>query len=235
MATEPQRAARHPGARLLAPVRVIRARPQLFVSAVIGLAAFTILPPEMRPFSRGLVGWNIGLLFYFALVASLISSANHAAIRQRARMLDEGGIMILMLTTAIACASFGAIIVELGALRDVETLQKHWNLILTIVTVVNSWLFLHLTFALHYAHEYYLDEEDDGGKTRAGLLFPETESPRYIDFLYFSYTIGVSCATSDVEVCTREFRGTVLIHALLAFFFNTMILALLVNIGSNII
>lgn len=235
MAQAPQREARRPGARLLVPIRVIRARPQLFVSAAVGLAAFTILPPEMRPFSRALVGWNIGLVFYFALVASLISSANHSAIRQRARMLDEGGVMILMLTTAIACASFGAIIVELGALRDVEAFQKHWNLILTIVTVVNSWLFLHLTFALHYAHEYYLDDEDDSGQTKRGLVFPETDSPRYIDFLYFSYTIGVSCATSDVEVCTREMRGIVVIHALIAFFFNTMILALLVNIGSNII
>ena len=235
MAQEPQRKIRRHRARLLAPIRVIRARPQLFVSAIVGLAAYTILPPEMRPFSRALVGWNIGLVFYFALVASLISSANHTVIRQRARMLDEGGVMILMLTTAIACASFGAIIVELGALRDVEGLHKHWNLILTIVTVINSWLFLHLTFALHYAHEYYLDEIEDGGETKVGLLFPERESPSYIDFLYFSYTIGVSGATSDVEVCTREFRGIVLIHALLAFFFNTMILALLVNIGSNIL
>lgn len=235
MAQEIQRATRRPGARLLAPIRVVRARPQLFVSAVVGLGAFSLLPPEMRPFSRALVGWNIGLVFYFALVASLISSANHAAIRERARMLDEGGVMILMLTTAIACASFGAIIVELGALRDIDGLQKHWNLILTIVTVVSSWLFLHLTFALHYAHEYYLDDEDDEGRTTVGLLFPQTDSPRYIDFLYFAYTVGVSCATSDVEVCTREFRGIVLIHALIAFFFNTMILALLVNIGSNII
>jgi uncharacterized membrane protein len=221
-----------------APFRILRAHPQLVLSAAIGLGALMILPPALRHSTRLLIGWNIGLIAYFILVASLISQATHQAIRRRAQLLDEGRGMILMLSVLVATASFGAIIDELATVRDLHGAEKYWGIALTLLTVITSWLFLHLTFALHYAHEYYFANivaAETHARGIRGLDFPGSSNPNYIDFIYFAYAIGVSFATSDVNVTKTIFRSAVLVHSIIAFFYNSLILALMVNIGSNLI
>ena len=223
---------------LLAPFRILRAHPQLALSAAIGLGALAILPPALRPSTRLLIGWNIGLIAYFILVASQISRASHQAIRRRAQSLDEGRAMILMISVLVATASFGAIIYELGAVRELQGSDKYWGTGLTLLTVVTSWLFLHLTFALHYAHDFYfadIPNHDPHTRGVRGLDFPGVHNPDYLDFIYFSCAIGVSFATSDVNVTRSNFRAMVLIHSVISFFFNSFILALMVNMGSNLI
>ena len=222
----------------LAPYRILRAHPQLALSAAIGLGALVILPPGLRHSTRLLIGWNIGLIAYFILVASLIAQASHQAIRRRAQLLDEGRAMILMLSVLVATASLGAIIDELGTVRDLRGGEKYWGIGLTLLTVITSWLFLHLTFALHYAHDFYFAEisADQSHTTGVrGLDFPGVHNPNYLDFIYFAYAIGVSFATSDVNVTQTNFRAMVLVHSIIAFFYNSFILALMVNIGSNLI
>jgi len=222
----------------LAPVRILRAHPQLALSAAIGFGALLILPPALRHSTRLLIGWNIGLIAYFILVASLIMQANHQAIRRRAQLLDEGRAMILILSVLVATASFGAIIDELATVRDLHGGEKYWGIGLTLLTVITSWLFLHLTFALHYAHDYYFADipvAEAHIRGVRGLDFPGAHNPNYIDFIYFAYAIGVSFATSDVNVTRTNFRITVLAHSIVAFFYNSLILALMVNIGSNLI
>jgi uncharacterized membrane protein len=92
-------------------------------------------------------------------------------------------------------------------------------------------------FALHYAHDYFAAEEnlDDGpDRLRGGLKFPETENPDYYDFLYFSYVIGVAAQTADVEITSKGMRKTALVHCVLAFFFNSAVLALTINIAAGL-
>ncbi|MFZ3178909.1 MAG: DUF1345 domain-containing protein, partial [Methylocystis silviterrae] len=162
---------------ILAPFRVVRARPQLFLSLAFGLLVGFLLPQAMQPVARALVAWNAVALCYFGLVYLLIVRATHDTIRERAQHLDEGRFAMLLLTTAIATASFGAVVVELGSVKSMEGLEKGAAVALTIVTVLNSWLFLHLTFAFHYAHEFYFEEEHDPDEpptARGGLHFPNT-------------------------------------------------------------
>ena len=73
------------------------------------------------------------------------------------------------------------------------------------LTIVSAWLFIHLTFALHYAHEFFDEWVAEPGRPSAdhgGLMFPGTNKPDYYDFLYFSYVIGVACQTADVSICS---------------------------------
>ena len=105
--------------------------------------------------------------------------------------------------------------------------QGEWrHVALAASTVVLSWTFLHTIFAVHYAHEYY------SGPDR-GLEFPGDEPPDYWDFIYYSFVIGTACATADVNVASKGLRRITTLHCIVAFFFNTTILALTVNIGAS--
>jgi uncharacterized membrane protein len=96
--------------------------------------------------------------------------------------------------------------------------------------VLLSWTFTHTIFAIHYAHEYY-EGSDDGVAKR--LKFPGDEKPDYWDFVYYSFVIGTACATADVNVTSKNMRRMTTLHCAFAFFFNTTILALTVNVGAG--
>jgi uncharacterized membrane protein len=224
--------------RWLTPLRVIRARPRLFVSALIAIAVGMLLPTDIRVVTRALIAWNIGVAIYLIASARIMATSTYETIRRYARHQDEGRTLILILTIAVACASMGAIVAELGPVKEMTGWPKAVRLALTIFTLLNSWLFLHLTFTFHYAHEFYLERgasAREGGEQRGGLLFPGTQTPLYIDFLYFAYVIGVACQTADVETTSPTMRAIALVHGVVSFFYNTTILALMVNISSGFI
>jgi uncharacterized membrane protein len=132
----------------------------------------------------------------------------------------------------------GAATVSLFALGF--TLQKPanepgWDLVLRLLlaglAVLASWTLTHATFALHYAHYYYGDGPAPGPQDdRGGLAFPGGQLPDFSDFLYFSFVIGMTCQVSDIQVTSRPMRRLTLLHGVLSFFFNTVILALAVNL-----
>ncbi len=235
-ASEPTASTRRKRRPLL--FRVIRARPRLFVCALVGAAVGVVLPQHWRDVTRALVGWNAAALLYLALSAELMARSTHDTIRRRAQFQDEGRLVILILAIATACASMGAIVAELGPVKHLAGWSKAAHLGLTILTVINSWLFIHLTFTFHYAHEYYFERAtspDKKPELRGGLIFPGTEQPNYVDFLYFAYVIGVACQTADVSTSSATMRAVALVQGVLAFFFNTTILALMVNIASGFV
>jgi uncharacterized membrane protein len=238
MTDENAAARRSHRSRWLTPFRVIRARPRLFVCALIAIAVGFLLPADLRAVTRALIAWNVGLGIYLISSARTMANSTHETIRRHARLQDEGRTVILFLTVAVGCVSMGAIIAELGPVKTMTGWPKALRLALTIFTLLNSWLFLHLTFTFHYAHEFYLERAASakGDVERlGGLRFPGTQTPAYIDFLYFSYVIGVACQTADVETTSPAMRAVALVHGVLSFFYNTTILALMVNISSGFI
>src|SRR5207253_11335449 len=84
--------------------------------------------------------------------------------------------------------------------------------------------------ALH-AHTYHgAPDGPTGPKPHAGALqFPGDHEPDYLDFAYFSFTIGMTFQVSDVVITSHDFRTLVLLHGMLSFGFNTVILALTIN------
>jgi uncharacterized membrane protein len=207
-------------------VRVIRARPRLFLAAVLGIVIGLLLPSEWRVTTRLLVTWDVGVGLYLALAFQAMAKADIARIRRRAAMLDEDRIAFLILTAGAALATIAAIVAELG---DKETARAPAHLALAIVTIVLSWAFTHTIFALHYAHEFYVENRYEDG----GLAFPGKEQPDYWDFAYFSLVIGMTSQVSDVAVTAKGIRRTVLAHGVVSFFFNVALLALTVNIAAS--
>jgi uncharacterized membrane protein len=224
---KPGRISRH----LPKPLRVIRARPRLFVSAIVGLVVIAICPMDWRIATRLLVGWDVGVALYLALAIRLMALADVQHIRRRARLQDEGQLVILALTAAAALASLAAIVALLGmAGGGAERPPEH--LALAVVTILLSWFFTHLMFALHYAHEFY----DENGGRGGGLLFPgDLHEPDYWDFVYFSFVIGMTSQVSDVAITCRPIRHTVSVHGIISFIFNVALLALTVNIAASAI
>ena len=140
--------------------------------------------------------------------------------------------MVLTLVVLAAIVSLGAIVAELGAAHDLSGPDRYIHMGLAILTILSTWFFTQVMFALHYAHDYYVNIV--GGKP-GGLDFPGTQQPGYTDFLYFSFIIGTSAQTADVSITTTSLRRTNLVHCVLAFFFNTTLVALTINIASGLI
>ena len=150
----------------------------------------------------------------------------------RAQEQDEGASAILMLVTVATLASLGAIVAELAVARNETGLARSLHIGLAAFTVLTSWTFTQVMFALHYAHEFYLARQrgHDGG-----LVFPDTTQPGYSDFVYVAAIIGTSAQTADVAFGSAAMRRVGLVHSVLAFLFNTTLLALTVNVGANLI
>ena len=208
--------------------RIVRIRPRLFISLGIGALVSVVLTvfTDWRTATRLLVGWDIYVGLYLALVAHLMSGAEIERIRARAAVEDEGQFAILVLTVVAALASLGAIFSELG----IGPGRRPAHVVLAALTILLSWAFIHTIFALHYAHEFY--DDDNGG----GLAFPGGEmEPDYWDFVYFSFVIGMTSQVSDVGVTHKEIRRTVAAHGVVSFVFNAALLALTVNIAASAI
>jgi uncharacterized membrane protein len=216
--------------RLPMPIRIVRARPRLFTAALIGLVVTVLCPSDWRIETRLLVGWDLGLTLYLTLALRMMAVADIHHIRLRARVQDEGEYTILALTAIAALASLGAIVALLGMSEANNRAPTH--LLLGIVTILLSWTFTHIMFALHYAHEFY---DQNGGKG-GGLIFPgDLPEPDYWDFVYFSFVIGMTSQVSDVAIACSPIRHTVSAHGIISFFFNVTILALTVNIAASAI
>ena len=97
--------------------------------------------------------------------------------------------------------------------------------LLCVLGVLLSWALLHTSYAMYYAHLYYRDPRRVGG-----MEFPGEEEPAAPDFAYFAFTVGTAFSTSDVSVSSAKVRLAVLVHSVLAFFYNATILALVINI-----
>jgi uncharacterized membrane protein len=218
-----------PSRKLPRFARVLRARPKLFLSVILGLVVMAALPFDWRVATRMLIGWDVGIAFYLAIVYSAIARSDVNHIRIRAAIEDEGRVAILILTVAAALASLGAIIVELGTSQGVPN-REPLHLLLATLTIVLSWSFIHTIFALHYAHEFYTGQH----KTNC-LAFPGDEDPDYWDFVYFSFVIGMTSQVSDVAVTSHGVRQTVTAHGIVSFLFNVALLALTVNIAASAI
>lgn len=215
-------------------LRILRARPRLTASAVVGLACAVLLPAGWvdHAITRAIVGWNAGALLYLLLAMHLMFGAPRQQMRARARAEDEGRWVVLSMVILSALVSLAAVLAQLSLARDLQGGAKFGHIALAGLTIVSAWGFTQVMFALHYAHDYYLcvDRGHHGG-----LDFPGEHAPDYGDFLYFACVIGTSGQTADVSFTGRAMRRVGTLHCVLAFVFNTTILALCINMASSLI
>lgn len=208
----------------------LRLRPRLLMAILAGSVLAVVWPGIQAATTRALIGWNLVVWIYLPLVLwMMLGKAGAVDVQRRARGLAEGIPVVLMLAVLGALASLAAITLELQAARQTHDTRY---VLLALTTVAGSWLLLPVEFGLAYASLYHRQ-----GQKAHGLEFPGDDEgpPDYSDFLYFSITVAATSQTSDVAVSSRPMRRLVLLQSLLAFAFNTGVLALSINILAGLI
>lgn len=206
-----------------------RVRSRLFLSSIFAFTISFLLPSWFNLYTRILSIWDAGTICFLILSWVLMAEAIPKTMRRNAQSQDEGRITILGLITAAACVSLLAIAFILKEAKTDSNLIIFY-VILALITIVGSWLLVHTIFAMHYAHEYYQDHKTDTDSEAGGLDFPDDINPDYGDFLYFSFVIGMTSQVSDVKITSGSLRRLALLHSILSFFFNTVIVAMSINI-----
>ena len=215
-------------------MRVVFSRPRLFSSILVGVLVVFLLPKSfaLHEVTRAIVSWNVGAWLYLMLAARMMFWTTHEKMRGRAIEQDDGKFVVLGMVIVAAIVSLGAIVAELAVVKDMHGMLRYEHIALAVLTILSSWAFTQVMFALHYAHEFYAAKERG---SPGGLEFPNATAPDYSDFLYFACVIGASGQTADVSFTSRAMRRTGLVHCVLAFFFNTTLVALTINIASSLI
>lgn len=191
----------------------------LFLGALV--AGLGIMIPLLG-WARGIMaGFDIAsVVFIASLVPLLRSEAN--AMRGHARINDANRGWLLAISILVT------LVILVSVASEMSDLKTPFTIALVIATLVLCWLFSNTIWALHYAHLFYICA-DDGGDS-GGLSFPENDEPNYWDFVYFSYTLGMTFQTSDVSVTATQMRKPVIIQSLAAFIFNIGVLAFSINV-----
>lgn len=227
-----QQAAREPRlpTRTLTAIRECHATVHLGASVAIGLLIYAASPAALGLAVRGTLAWDAAVLVFFLLLAYALGQAPADRIRARIREQDTSHTVILVLVVAAALVSLAAVLALLGKPDHESAAGLAVRATLAGSVVVCSWTLIHAVFAIHYAHGYYGNRGATGSKV-GGLQFPDgSAEPDFWDFVYFSLVIGMTCQVSDVQITSRPMRRLASVHGVLSFFFNTVILALTVNI-----
>ena len=203
--------------------------PQRLVYGLIVGLAVAALPLPTGWHCRALVGWSVGVAVYLFLAWRLCAHFDAQRTRDWAQAQDEpsGVLLLVLLTATLACVA--AITVLIQQSKELSGIDRVLHIGLAVVALGLSWLFIQTIFSFRYDHRYYQEEknkEPDG----PGLKFPGGLDPDYFDFLYYSHVVGMTSQVSDVRVTSREMRRLTLVHSVLSFAFNMLIVALSINV-----
>ncbi len=189
------------------------------------------LPHRLDPTVRALFGWDCGVILYLLLILGMMARSDPDRMRRRAAVQDQGRWAVLVAVLAGALFSMLAVVF---IQKSAKAAGGEPVIFLSLVagTILLSWFLAHMVFTLHYAHAYYgpASDENDADGLIGGLEFPGDQQPDYWDFMYFSFVVGMTCQVSDVQISGRPIRRLALIHGIVSFFFNTIILALTINV-----
>lgn len=212
-----------------------RATARLMASIAIGLAtAAWLAPPHSVWWIRALAGWDTASLTLSALAWNIIARTDARETERRAGADDPGHKMIFVIAVGSSLVSLLAAGVALRWIKGMPSPDAAIGTGVALAAVALSWILTHTSYTLRYAKLYYWDHP--GRLPGTGCLqFPGTDPPADIDFAYFAFTIGMCFQTSDVAVESTEMRREVLVHALLAFIYNTMIVALALNLAISLL
>ncbi len=218
------------------PARVIRGHLRTSAAILVSLVAFAVMPAGTVPASRAVMAWDAGAIVFLVLATQLFLRKPHddSQMARNAEAQSDGEWVIFFITLAGVVFSFVALTVVFSGVKDMSPANRGLHVSLVGATLLVSWLVTHVVFALRYAHEYYA--QDAGGPgIDGGLEFPGELPPDYWDFVYFSIVLGMTFQVSDVQITSRKLRRLATVHGLIGFLFNTIIVALTVNIAASLL
>jgi len=201
----------------------------VFVVALVGLTA-----AGAPAAARTLIAWNAAAAVYLFLTWRLFITATGQEVRLRAGHEDETPWALLSLVIGAIIASLVGIILSMVESKHGSPDTQNLVAGLALLTLVVSWIMLQTIFVLHYAHRHFGDADCDG-TINGGFRFPGEPAETYMDFVYLSFCIGATFQVSDTNVERRVLRNLITTHGAVAYLYNTMILALGINILSGLI
>lgn len=204
--------------------RYARHRPFLIavVLSALVLIGMIIVLPALAVESAAIVFF----LTYLVIIGSRLPHLTAAHLKAHADSDDLPAMVII----AITFLAVGVAVASLFLALNHTAGETVWSLALAFLSVLLGWLTIHTMTAIHYAHLFWRPISAPGKKQpRGGMDFPDTDEPGVYEFLYFSVVIGMTAQTSDVAVTTTPMRKVVLLHSIVSFFFNTVLVAAAVN------
>lgn len=220
--------------RLVAQIKLFDARHRLYIALAIALLVLLLTSNFVDFPINFMITWLAysGCTLIFAWITIVYSHPSEVS--KMAPQRDSSRTLIFIFVVGAAFVSLLAVVVLLQGTAGLSKEAARLHILLSITCVAFSWLLVHTIFTLRYAHLYY------GGAKNLGLLkeyellggldFPHETKPDYLDFAYFSFVIGMTFQVSDVEISSRRIRRLALIHGLISFAFNTVIVALMINV-----
>jgi uncharacterized membrane protein len=217
-------------------INTLDAHHKLYISLAAGSIAFLGLNGKFSTPVHVMLTWLSYCLTSLILSWVTILTSHPADVKREVYAQDSGRTLIFLFAVIAAMVSLFAVLILLQtSSRSASDLSGH--ILLSLASVISSWWLVHTIFALRYAHLYYSDIEKgnkDQVQKPGGLDFPDEDQPDYLDFTYFSFVLGMTFQVSDVQINSKRIRRLVLVHSLLSFAFNTIIVALSINIVSGL-
>jgi len=165
----------------------------------------------------------------------IILSSHPREVRRIAKLQDSSRTFLFLFVITASLTSMVAIFFLLKSSKG-HGASVNEHIFLAITAVIISWWLVHTIFTLRYAHLYYDTHKNDGTpRVCGGLEFPGNQEPDYLDFVYFSFVLGMTFQVSDVVITSKGIRRLATIHGLLSFAFNTAIVALSINVISGLV
>lgn len=197
----------------------------LIIGLVAGLLSFYF--SQAVEFSL-LVGWDCFGLTYLIISIAVFSRIPQSKIKERCAEEDLRSWLLFLLVIITSVASLTTVFVFFDSRKEWE-IASWLSSVVGIAAIAISWAIVHTSFTFRYAHLYYGDFNKRYSRHAGGLQFPNDAKPDYFDFAYFSFVIGMAFQVSDVAIASKGIRRLVLAHSVLAFMFNTVIIAMTIS------
>ncbi|WP_420148139.1 DUF1345 domain-containing protein [Spirosoma sp.] len=200
---------------------------RLLISLAVAALTFFIVPYSRSSPIHLTIVWISFALSVLILAWITIFVAHPRDLPTLSRMEDSSRLLILLVVVAAAMASIVAVIYLLGSTNKQDP-NHQLKILVAGLAVISSWFLVHTVFTLRYAHYFYGDDPKQK-KRPGGLDFPNEPEPDYLDFAYFSFVIGMTSQVSDVTIGSKSIRRIALMHGVLSFAFNAIIVALTIS------
>ena len=204
---------------------------KLFICLLFGVIAFIVTPSGIESLVRIMIGWDTFSIFMVVFGWITFFKTTAQQIRAQAKVQDENRVVIFSIVLIATLAGLIAVII-LIITKTENSSQSELKIPLAVAGMFLSWLLIHTTFTLRYAHIFYGNHREKPEINAGGLEFPKEDKPDYLDFAYFSFNVGMTFQVSDVEVTSKRLRKLVLLHSLISFIYATIMIALTINVIS---
>jgi uncharacterized membrane protein len=207
-----------------------RAVVRVALAVASGVLAYLAVALRYSAPAAAFIAWDVAGVVLLGISWSVVLRASPRETRTHASGEDPGRTLVYVVVLLTSAVSLLAATVLVRSARSLMPEMREAAVVLCLVSVALSWAMTHTAFTFRYAHLYYREDADGTG----GITIPGDDAPCFLDFAYFAFTIGMCFQVSDMSVTSRPIRSAVLLHAVMSFAYNTVILAFVLNLAFGV-